>query len=95
MSEVSAEVQARRDLAAAHRLAVLENLHEGTWNHFSLKHPERRGQMLITPGHIHFSQVTASNLVVMDGAGEMVSGDRAPNMVAWALHYPVQRARPD
>ena len=35
-------------LAAAHRLAVRDNLHEGTWNHISLTDPEDPSAILIS-----------------------------------------------
>lgn len=95
MGQPSSEVSAREDLAAAHRLTVMENMHEGTWNHFSVKHPERPEQIFITPGHVHWSQVCASNLVLMGPQREIVSGELEPNVAAWIIHYPVQRARPD
>jgi ribulose-5-phosphate 4-epimerase/fuculose-1-phosphate aldolase len=95
MNAQSAEQKARRDLAAAHRLAVMENLHEGTWNHFSLKHPERPEQIFLTPGNIHWSEVCASNLALMGPQREMVAGDIEPNFAAWIIHYPIHRARPD
>ena len=39
------EHEARCDLAAAHRMAVLDGLNEGTWNHFSLMSPVHPEQM--------------------------------------------------
>jgi ribulose-5-phosphate 4-epimerase/fuculose-1-phosphate aldolase len=62
-SQEAAVRQARIDLAAAHRLAVRDELHEGTWNHFSLAVRTAPERMLITPSFMHWSQVTASNLV--------------------------------
>lgn len=35
MTKISVEIQARRGLAAAHRLTVVEGYREGTWNHYS------------------------------------------------------------
>ena len=90
-----AEQEARRDLAAAHRLAVMDGLNEGTWNHFSLMSPDDPELMLITPGQTHWSQVSAGNLALMGPRGEIVSGPVAPNGAAWIIHYPVHRARPD
>ena len=49
--------RARVDFAAVHRIIVHENMHEGTWNHFSCKVPGRPGHLLITPGQMHFSRV--------------------------------------
>ena len=95
MNQSNAVTAAREDLAAAHRLAVMENLHEGTWNHFSLKHPDHPEQIFLTPGHVHWSQVSASDLVLMGPQSEIISGELEPNIAAWIIHYPVQRARPD
>ena len=89
------EQVARENLAAVHRLTVIENLHEGSWNHCSLEHPCHPEQILLTPGHVHWSEVYASNLVVMGPQREIISGDLEPNVAAWIIHYPIQRARPD
>ena len=87
--------QAREDLAACHRITVLENLHEGTWNQFSCKVPGRPGHILLTPGMTHFSRVTASSLVELDGQGRAVEGGGRLNQSAWAIHHPIHAARPD
>ncbi len=89
------EPEARNDIAAAHRLAVLHGLNEGVWNHISFMGPETGGRMVISPGHTHWSQVTASNLAIMDADGTFISGLRAPIRPAWIIHAPVHRARPD
>ena len=90
MQRTDTDRQVREDLAAAHRLAVMENLHEGTWNHFSAKQPGHPDRIYVTPGHMHWSQVTAGNLVLMGPEREMLSGEHEPNGAAWFIHYPVQ-----
>ena len=87
--------QTRVDLAAVHRIAVLEGLHEGTWNHFSATVPGHPGHLLLSPGQTHFSRVTASGLLMTDPDGKVVEGSGIPNMSAWAVHAPIYRARPD
>jgi len=89
------EVEARRDLAAAHRLAVRNGLNEGTWNHLSVMSPDDPEVMLITPGFTHWSQVTASNLAAVGSDGEPVAGQSRPTRAGWIIHYPVHRAVPD
>ena len=86
---------ARVDLAAVHRIVVLENMHEGTWNHFSAKMPGKSGHLLLTPGHIHFSRVTAGSLLMTDPRGNIAEGTGTPNVSAWAIHQPIQQARPE
>lgn len=93
--DTDAARQAREDLAACHRITVLENLHEGTWNQFSCKVPGTPGHILLTPGMTHFSRVTASSLVELDGEGNAVRGSGRLNVSAWAIHHPIHEARPD
>jgi ribulose-5-phosphate 4-epimerase/fuculose-1-phosphate aldolase len=66
------ELQARYDLAAAHRLSVMYGLNEGTWNHMSLNHPEDSNLTLNSPGYTHWSQVSASNLALTTLNGEII-----------------------
>ena len=59
----------RFELAAAHRMAVLDQLNEGTWNHFTAIVPGRPDLMLTTPVDRHWRQVTAESLVLVDSKG--------------------------
>jgi ribulose-5-phosphate 4-epimerase/fuculose-1-phosphate aldolase len=86
--------EARIDLAAAHRLAVRDDLHEGTWNHLSLVDPEDAGRMLISPSYVHWSQVTASSLESLGSDEEAAKRDLAL-WTAYRIHWPVHVARPD
>lgn len=89
------EWQARRDLAAAHRLAVRDGLNEGAWNHLSVISPDDPEVMLITPGYTHWKMVTAGNLaaVRMDGM-PVEEGGAVPSTAGWIIHFPVHRAIP-
>lgn len=95
MQKNSIEYEARKDLAAAHRLAVLHGLNEGVWNHMSLVSPDDPEIMLISPGHTHWSQVTASSLAGVNRAGELVDGAAPPLRAGWIIHHPVHSARAD
>ncbi len=95
MTISSAERSARKDVAAAHRLAVLHGLNEGVWNHISLINPDDPETFLISPGHTHWSQVTASNLALVNGKGELLAGLRPPIIPGWIIHYPMHQARKD
>jgi ribulose-5-phosphate 4-epimerase/fuculose-1-phosphate aldolase len=94
VSESTLTREARLDLAAAHRWAVRDGLHEGTWNHLSVVHPEDPSRMLITPSNTHWSQVTASSLRDV-GADFDATGLPDMDWVAYRIHYPVHEARPD
>lgn len=91
-----AAVQARIDLAAAHRLAVMDDLHEGTWNHFSRRLPGDPRRFLITPPSVHWSQVTASSLVEHGPEDQAtVEAEGGLAWVAYRIHAPILWARPD
>ena len=96
MNEISPPeglTETRRDLAAAHRLAVRDGLNEGTWNHLSCVSPNDPEALLITPGYTHWRQVTASNLALVDGEGAQLQGPTPPTRAGWIIHGPVHRAR--
>jgi len=95
MRDNSIEYEARKNLAAAHRLAVLHGLNEGVWNHISLISPHDQEIMLISPGHTHWSQVRASNLAAMNPNGELIDGPTPPIRAGWIIHHPVHMARAD
>jgi len=70
----SAIAEARVQLAAAHRLAVLHELEEGIDNHFTMTVPGRDGQYLILPFGLHWSEARASDLIVFDESGRVLEG---------------------
>jgi ribulose-5-phosphate 4-epimerase/fuculose-1-phosphate aldolase len=83
------EREARMELAAAFRLAVNFEFHEGISNHFSMLIPGRDDRFLINPLGLHFSEVTASSLAVVDVDGTVVSGSPPPTGVG--IHSPIHR----
>ena len=60
------ERAARVDLAAAFRLAVRLDMHEGVCNHLSIMLPGGAERFLLNRFGLHWSEVTASNLVKLD-----------------------------
>jgi ribulose-5-phosphate 4-epimerase/fuculose-1-phosphate aldolase len=87
------EWQLRLDLAAAFHLAVEYELHEGIANHFSAVLPDGR-HFLVNPFGLHFSEITASNLIVCDFAGRVVRGEGEPSASAHHIHAPIHRLAP-
>ena len=83
----------RRDLAAAFRLAVWNDWHESVANHFSVALPGDGNRFLINPKYRHFSRLTASMLVEVDGddPSEMDRAD-GPDPTAFAIHGRVHAA---
>ena len=58
-----AEWQARVQLAACYRIFAHLGWSELIYNHISLRVPDEEGHFLINPFGLHYTEVTASNLV--------------------------------
>jgi ribulose-5-phosphate 4-epimerase/fuculose-1-phosphate aldolase len=83
--------EARIDLAAALRWAARLGLNEGVDNHFSLAVADDDGVMrgnrfLINPFGWHWSEITASSLVLCDAAGNVLEGDNDVEATAFYIH---------
>jgi len=83
--------EARVQLAAAHRLAVLHELEEGIDNHFTVAVPGRDGQYLILPYGLHWSEARASELIVFDEQGRVLEGSGTLELSAQCIHAPIHR----
>ena len=83
--------QARIDLAAAHRLAVLHGLDEAIDNHFTVTVPGSENLYLGLPYGLHWSEARASDLVVFDDAGRTVEGEGMVELSTWCIHAPMHR----
>jgi ribulose-5-phosphate 4-epimerase/fuculose-1-phosphate aldolase len=86
-----AVAQARIELAAAHRLAVLHELEEGIDNHFTMTLPGRDDRFLILPFGLHWSEARASDLIVFDESGEVLEGEGTLELSAQCIHAPIHR----
>ena len=84
------EWQARVDLAAAHRIAVMEDLHEGIFNHLTLRVPGKDRYYQI-PFGTHWSEVTASCFMEVDYDGVTQRGSGHREQSAYAIHAPLHR----
>src|SRR5207302_2249487 len=93
--EQSAEWQARVDLAAAHRLAVLHEFSEGIFNHLTLVVPGTNDRYLQIPFGLHWSEVTASSFLTVSYDGRILSGKGEIERSAFCIHAPVHRLVPN
>ncbi len=84
---------ARIDLAAAFRLAVRMDLHEGVCNHFSVLLPDGKTFLLNRFG-LHWSEVTASNLLALDADGNVLEGEGEFEKTAFYIHSRIHLANP-
>ena len=82
-------------LAASFRLFSRLGFDEGVTGHITARDPERQDCFWVNPFGMHFSQIRASDLVLVNHAGEMIEGNRPVNRAAFAIHSAVHMARPD
>ncbi|MCF8479156.1 MAG: class II aldolase/adducin family protein [Rhodospirillum sp.] len=77
----------RTDLAACYRVFHLLGWTELIYNHITLRLPGPDRHFLINPFGLHYSEVTASNLVKIDLEGKIVSPSTHPvNPAGFTLH---------
>ncbi|ROT60612.1 Adducin-related protein [Penaeus vannamei] len=89
---------ARLELAAAYRGLDQLGLNEGVCNHLSVVAPRADGAgeaMLVFPFGLHWSEVTASNLVMIDPDAGLVEGDTDPEVTASCIHLGIRMVRPE
>lgn len=86
--------QARIDLAAAHRCAVMHDLHEGIFNHLTLRVPGHEDRYYQIPFGMHWSEVTASCFMEVGYDGEVKRGDGIVERSAYCIHAPLHRDTP-
>lgn len=82
---------AKVHLAAAHRLAVLDELEEGIDNHFTVTVPGHDDRFLILPFGLHWSEAKASDLIVFDESGRTLEGTGDVELSAQCIHAPIHR----
>jgi hypothetical protein len=70
----------RDDLALALRAAAHHGLSEGVCNHFSVALPGAQEQFLINPRGLHWSEIAADDIVLIDADGNVLAGG-----IAWNL----------
>ena len=91
-----AEWQVRVDLAAAYRLTHHFGMTALIYNHITARVPGADDQFLINEYGLGYEEVTASNLVKMDMAGNVLEdGERQINLTGYVIHSAVHAARCD
>ncbi|MFA7665120.1 MAG: aldolase [Burkholderiaceae bacterium] len=84
--------QGRLDMAAALRWAAHCGLNEGVCNHFSLDVGNDR--YLINPQGLHWSEVCAGDILLIDGAGKVLDGRHPLEPTAFFIHNWIHRMNP-
>jgi ribulose-5-phosphate 4-epimerase/fuculose-1-phosphate aldolase len=85
----------KQRLAAAFRLFSRFGFDEGVAGHITARDPERLDHFWVNPFGLHFGQIRASDLVLVDHSGRVVEGRGEVNLAAFAIHSRIHAARPD
>ena len=80
-------------LAGAFRLFARFGFNEGVAGHITARDPEHPDCFWVNPFGMHFSQISASDLVLVNERGEVIEGDQPVNTAAFAIHSRVHAAR--
>jgi ribulose-5-phosphate 4-epimerase/fuculose-1-phosphate aldolase len=82
-------------LAASFRLFSRFGFDEGVAGHITARDPERPDHFWVNPFGMHFGQIRAADLILVNHRGEVVEGKYPVNAAAFAIHSRVHVARPD
>jgi len=63
--------------------------------HSSVRDPILTDHFWLNPLSTHFSQISVSDLILVNEAGDVVIGDEPVNAAAFAIHSEIHKARPD
>lgn len=81
----------RDDLALALRAAAYHGLSEGVCNHFSVALADGSQCFLINPRGLHWSEVGADDIVLVDVSGTVLAGRHRVEPTAMFIHAAVHR----
>jgi ribulose-5-phosphate 4-epimerase/fuculose-1-phosphate aldolase len=93
-STINVVDQARVDLAAAHQLASRFGFDDGIHNHFTLMVPDTDNRFLVKAHGLLMSEITASNLIVVDTNGNLVEGTGTIERSAFCIHAAIHVYHP-
>jgi len=84
-------------LAAAFRIFGKLGFDEGIAGHITLRDPVDPNTFWVNPFGVAFSMITKSDLILVNGEGDVIDGGecRLLNAAAYMIHHAVHTARPD
>src|ERR1700737_3640005 len=85
----------KQRLAGAYRLFSRFGFDEGVAGHITARDPEKPDHFWVNPFGVHFGQIRASDLILVNHHGEVVEGKYPVNAAAFAIHSLVHASRPD
>jgi ribulose-5-phosphate 4-epimerase/fuculose-1-phosphate aldolase len=92
------EWETRVDLAACYRLVDLYGMCDLHLNHISARVPGEDEHFLINPFGMMYEEITASSLIKVDHAGNIISNSNpeySVNLAGYVIHSAIHAARPD
>ena len=88
------EWQVRLELAAMYRAFDWLGWTESIYNHITARVPGPGRHYLINPYGLNYNEVTATNLVKVNLAGEVMDGSKYPvNAAGFVIHSAIHAAR--
>src|SRR5580698_9149693 len=85
----------KQRLAAAFRLFGHFGFDEGVAGHITARDPEHLDHFWVNPFGMHFGQIRASDLILVNDRGQVVEGKYPVNGSVFAIHSQVHAALPD
>ncbi|MDR6174206.1 ribulose-5-phosphate 4-epimerase/fuculose-1-phosphate aldolase [Nocardioides zeae] len=85
----------KRELALAFRLFGRFGFSEGVAGHITVRDPGDPECFWVNPYGMAFSDISVSDLLLVNSDGDVVVGERPVNRAAFCIHSQVHRARPD
>ena len=89
-----AERQVRIDLAAVHRLAHRFGWNDNIYNHLTCALPGQPEHFLVKAHGLLMSEISAANLIVVDGEGRTLRGEGEVETTALHIHAAIHRRVP-
>lgn len=89
--EADIERQVRIDLAALHRICWRRGWSEAIVNHMTVLVPGTSDRFLLIPYGLHWAEVRASDFMIVDLEGKIISGEGRAEISAVSLHAPLHR----
>jgi ribulose-5-phosphate 4-epimerase/fuculose-1-phosphate aldolase len=91
-----AERKARVELAAAYRIFAMLGWVEMIFNHITVRVPGPEHHFLINPFGLHYSEITASNLLLIDLEGNALRDTEWPvNRAGFVIHSAIHGSVPE
>ncbi|MBP0594476.1 class II aldolase/adducin family protein [Paraburkholderia sp. LEh10] len=95
-ASAGAEHALRVQLAGTYRVFAMLGWTELIYNHITVRVPDTQSHFLTNPFGLHYTEVTASNLVKIDVDGNVLDGSVHPvNPAGFVVHAAIHRALPD